>query len=113
MIDTKIIKGADNISQLFTRVEAMYEFHPDMKSRTGGGMLFCYGLIHCKSTKNEVVGVRNYLPYNICICIFMESQGYGIKQNILFQVNQGAMKLEKNGKKSCLRNSRNMDIRFF
>ena len=29
----------------------------------------------------------------------MEDQGYDIKQNILFQDNQSAIKMEKNGKK--------------
>ena len=59
------------------------------------------------------MGVSNYLSYNIWICLFMESQGCGIKQNILFQDNQSSIKMEKNGNKSCTRNSRHVDIWYF
>ena len=53
------------------------------------------------STKAEVVGISNYLPYKICRCPFMQTQGYDIKQIILFQDNQGAIKRENDGNKSC------------
>ena len=43
----------------------------------------------------------------------MKSQGCGIKQNILFQDNQSAIKMEKNGNKSCTRNSRHVDVWYF
>ena len=41
----------DNLSQFCTWVDAKYGLHPDMKSYTGGGMPFGYGLVHCKSIK--------------------------------------------------------------
>ena len=53
------------------------------------------------STEAKVVGVSDYIPYNIWICLFMRAQGYDIKQNILFQDNQSAINMEKNRKKSC------------
>ena len=43
----------------------------------------------------------------------MGAQGYEIKQNSLFQDNQSAIKMEKNGKKSCIGNSRHVDISYF
>ena len=42
----------------------------------------------------------------------MVEQGYDIKQNILFQDNQSAIKMEKKGKKSCTGNSRHIDIHY-
>ena len=77
--------GADNLSQLCTWFDAAYGVHPDMKSNTGVFVSFSYGLVHCKSSKqktntkrfteSKVVGVSNYLLYNIFICIFMVAQG--------------------------------------
>ena len=43
----------------------------------------------------------------------MISQEYDIKQKFLFQDNQSAINMEKNGKKSCTGNSRHIDIRYF
>ena len=33
---------ANNLSQLFTWVDAAYRVHPDIKGHTGGGMSFGY-----------------------------------------------------------------------
>ena len=66
---------ADSLSQFFTWVDAAYGVHPDLKSHTGGCMSFGYGMVHFKSikeklntkisTKAEVVGLSDYLPYII------------------------------------------------
>ena len=42
----------------------------------------------------------------------MGAQGYEIKQNLFFQVNQSAINMEKNGKKLFTANSRHIDIRY-
>ena len=79
-------------------------------------------MVHCKYinqktnkksfTKAEVVGVRDYLPYKICIYLFMGAKVYDIKKNILLQDNHSAINMEKNGKKSCNGKYRHIDIRF-
>ena len=43
----------------------------------------------------------------------MEAQGYKISDNILFQDNQSAIKLEENGKRSSTGNTRHVNIRYF
>ena len=43
----------------------------------------------------------------------MESQGYYIKQNIVFQYNHSDIEMEKNGNKFCTSNSRHIDVQFF
>ena len=43
----------------------------------------------------------------------MESQGYKIEDNILFQDNQSTIKMETNGRRSCIGNSRHVNIRYF
>ena len=80
--------GADNLSQLFSCVNAAYVVHHSLKIHTGGYISLSYGLVHCmynnkelnmkNSTWEDVVGKQ--LPtIQHCICLFMESQGYGIK----------------------------------
>ena len=65
------------------------------------------------STETEVIGASDYLPWVIWIARFMEYQGYTIDSKIFYQDNESAMKLEKNGRKSCGDKSRHIDIRYF
>ena len=44
---------------------------------------------------------------------FLDSQGYGVKENVLYQDNQSAIRLEVNGRNSCTGNSRHISIRYF
>ena len=94
-----------------------------MRSQTGGTMSFGYGMVHCRSnkqqlntkssTESEVVGTSDYVPFAVWLALFMEAQGYRIKRYTLFQDNESAIKMEKNGKDSCTGRSRHIDVRFF
>jgi hypothetical protein len=120
--DVRVI-AADDLTSLFTWVDASYAIHHDMKGHTGGAMSFGTGVIHAKaskqklntksSTETEVVGASDYLPYNIWMQHFMEAQGYKLKENCFYQDNTSAMKMEKNGRNSCTGNSRHIHIRYF
>ena len=44
---------------------------------------------------------------------FLEGQGYQITDNIVYQDNQSAMLLEKNGVQSSSKRTRHLDIRYF
>ena len=65
------------------------------------------------STEGEVVGASDKLPQAIWTKYFMEAQGYKIAENNLYQDNQSAIKIEKNGKMSCGQKSRHINIRYF
>jgi len=114
--------GADTLEEMKTWVDASYAVHPDMKSHTGGCLSFGIGVLLAMSTKQklntkssteaEEVGASDYLPCNVWVRMSMEVQGY-IRENIYYQDNMSAMKLEKNGRMSCGRNSRHIDIRYF
>ena len=65
------------------------------------------------STEAELVGASDYLPNTIWAKMFLESQGYKIRENQFLQDNQSAIKLEVNGRASCGQKSRHIDIRFF
>ena len=122
-VDDKRVIGAKNLTELYTWVDAAYAVHHDMKSQTGGSMSFGDGMIHCKSSKqklntkssteSELVGISDYLPYNLWMKMFLEEQGYSLKSNTLFQDNQSTIKMGTNGRTSCTGNSRHINVRYF
>ena len=73
-----------------------------------------YGLLHGKSSKQkinlksstvaELVGVSEYLSYNILFLMFMEAQWYAIKDNVVFHDNQSTTRMHINGSNLCTRN---------
>ena len=60
-----------------------------------------YGLVHDKSSiqclnvkssiEDELVGVSEYIPYILWLMIFLNSQGYGITDNVIYQDNNSAI----------------------
>ena len=120
--DVRII-GASDLNKIFTWIDSAYAVNPDMRSQTGGAISMGIGLIHAKcskqklnvksSTEAELVGTSEYIPYLLWILLFMSSQGYEIKDNVLYQDNQSTMLMLKNGRNSCTGNSRHIDIRYF
>jgi hypothetical protein len=122
-IKDKRILGADSLDTLYTWVDASHAVHTNMRGHTGGIISMGTGMLHCKSstqkintrstTESELVGVSEYLPYDIWFILFFGAQGYKIKQNILFQDNESAIKMEVNGRNSCTGNSRHIDIKYF
>jgi hypothetical protein len=120
--DQRIIGGDGNLA-LTSWVDAAYAVHTNMRGQTGGCMSFGLGMAHAKSSKqklntkssteSEIVGVSEYIPYNIWMNNFMESQGYKLESNVIKQDNQSAIRMEINGRNSCTGNSRHIDIRYF
>ena len=59
--------------------------NPSLRSHTGGVMSMGYGMIHCRSSKqnlntkstteSELVGTSEYMPFNTWIVTFYEAQG--------------------------------------
>jgi hypothetical protein len=43
----------------------------------------------------------------------MKPQGYGVKDNVLFQDNKSSIILEKNGKSSSSKRMKHINIRYF
>ena len=120
--DVRII-GADDLYTLNTWVDAAYAVHPNMRSHTGRTMSFGIGTIHARSSKQklntkssteaEVVGLSEYLPYNLWFINFLTAQGFIVKRNVIHQDNQSAIKMERIGRNSCTGNSRHIHIRYF
>ena len=107
-IDDKRIIGASSICSLFTWIDAAYAVYKDMKGQTGGCMSMGYGVIHGRSskqklntkssTKTEIVGMSEYVPYNIWLSMFLKEQGYDLMDNVVFHDNQSAIRMEVNGR---------------
>jgi hypothetical protein len=122
-LDDKLVLGAVDIGKMKSFVDASFAVHPDMRSHTGGGISWGIGILlsMCQkqrlnaksSTEAEVIGVSDFLSNMIWARMFLEQQGYEIEENLLYQDNQSAIKIESNGSKSCSRRSRHIDMRYF
>ena len=106
-LDDVMRLGADSLLfEMKTWVDASYAVHPDMKSHTGGCISFVIGVLLAMSTKQKlntkssteaevVLGASDYLTNCIWTRMFIEAQGYKMKESIYYQDNMSAMKLEK------------------
>ncbi len=65
------------------------------------------------STEAELVGADDSLGHVIWTKYFLECQGYKVNDNVLYQDNQSAILLEKNGIASAGKRTRHINIWYF
>jgi hypothetical protein len=65
------------------------------------------------STKAEVVAADEVVVSMIWTKLFLEAQGYPVKENVLFQDNRSAMLLEEKGRHSARKRSRHLIVRLY
>ena len=65
------------------------------------------------STESELVGVDDLMPSILWTRHFLEAQGYGVRENIVFQDNRSAILLEKNGRASSSKRTKHINVRYF
>jgi hypothetical protein len=104
-------------------VDASFAVHPDMRSHTGAVLSLGKGGVYSlsvrqklntkSSTEAELVGVDDAMSLIIWTKNFIEAQGYRTSDNVVYQDNQSAMLLEKNGRASSGKRTRHVDIRYF
>ena len=107
-IGLTLILSIDKSGNIKWYVDASFAFHKDMRSHTGGLMTMGKGgayvnsrkqkLNNKSSTEEELVGVDDVLTQVIWNRYFLKEQGYMIHHNVIYQDNQIAIRLEKNGK---------------
>ena len=115
--------GATDLSVLMHFADAAYAVHDDYCSHTGGTTTIGYGVVCSMSSKQkintnsstcaELVGVSNYFLKLSCAKLFLEAQGVMLRRNIIYQDNMSAMLMEQNGRSSCSRRSRHLNMRYF
>ena len=115
--------SADGSNELKWWVNAAFAVHPDMRSHTGAIMTMGKGATQSKSTKqkintrsstkSELVAADDMIGQVVWTHNFLEAQGFPIKRSIIYQDNQSAMLLEKNGRSSAGKRSRHMNIKYF
>ncbi len=118
-----LVLGIDDINVMKWYVDASFAVHPDFKSHTGACATMGTGspmsmsrkqkLNTRSSTEAELVAVDDAINMILWTRLFLEEQGYKIKQNTLYQDNKSAILLEKNGKKSSSKRTRAINIRYF
>jgi hypothetical protein len=121
--DEVLTLSADGSWTIKWWVDASYAVHPDMKSHTGATMSLGEGCVYSMSTKQklntrslteaELVAVNDAMSKILWTRLFIQAQGYKVSDNIVYQDNQSAMLLEKNGKMSSSKRTRHLEIRFF
>jgi hypothetical protein len=104
-------------------LDAAFAVHKDLRSHTGAVMSLGKGAIQSVSTKQkvntrssteaELVSMDDILSKVLWTKLFLESQGYKSKQNIIFRDNQSSMKLEENGKTSSGKRTRHFNFKYF
>ena len=104
-------------------IDASHACHENMRGQTGGCITMGKGVLHAQSskqtqnskssTKTELIGSSDYLPYALWYIYFSRSQGHEIKYTILYQDSKSTIKLLKNGKQSSEKQTRHIDIRYF
>jgi hypothetical protein len=118
-----LILSANGSGILKWWVDASFAVHPNMRGHSGGGLLLGLGFPIVSSTKQklntrsstetEIVGADDFMPAIFWTRYFIKAQGYGVKDNVLFQDNKSSILLEKNGKASSSKRMRHINIRYF
>ena len=103
--------------------DASFAVHPDMKSHTGYGMTMGKGYLQTtsrkqklntrSSTEAELVAADDAMTQILWTKMFLEAQGYKVKETVLLQDNTSAIQLENNGKWSSHKRTRHINIRYF
>jgi hypothetical protein len=104
-------------------VDALFAVHNDFRSHTGGVMTLGSGAIQTISTKQkvntkssmeaELVSIDDVISKIMWTRLFLEAQGYQIRENLVYRDNQSSMKLETNGKLSSSKRTRHFNIKYF
>ena len=121
--DDVLTLKVDDLHVMRWYVDASFAVHPDFKSHSGGVMTMGEGAMISGSNKQklntrssceaELVGADDFATKILWTKLFLEAQGYEIKENILYQDNQSTLKLLENGKRSSGKRTRALSIRYF
>ena len=112
---------ADNLQLIKWWIDGAFATHRDMRSHTGGALSLGKGVITGFSTRQklttrssteaELVAVNDCMSLILWTRYFLEAQGHGVDDAIIYQDNKSAILLEQNGRASSTRRTRHLNIR--
>jgi hypothetical protein len=118
-----LILRADRLNIVKWWVDASFATHKDCWGHTGATMYLGRGSVigiskkqkinTRSSTEAELEGVDDVTPQILWTRYFMEEQGLKAKESILNQDNLSAMLLQKNGKESSSKWTKDIWVRYF
>ena len=121
-INLPLILGAGGTEILKWWIDASFTVHPNVRGHISGGMSMGRVLPVVTSTKQKlnnrssteayIAGVYGCIPAVCWTRYLLESQDYNVTENIVYQDNQSAILLEKNGKASGSKRTKHINIRF-
>ena len=119
----RLTLSMENLGIIKWWVDASYNVHEDCRGQTGTMMTLGKGAVMSFSRKQklnikslverEVVGIDDALPWILWCSYFIESQGYTVEQNILYQNNMSTILLAKNGIWSGSKWTKHIKFRYF
>jgi Reverse transcriptase (RNA-dependent DNA polymerase) len=121
--DDVLTLSCDGSQNILWYIDAAFGVHNDMKSHTGATMTLGDGAIQSysikqkintrSSTEAELVSIDDVISKIVWTKLFLEAQGFQVKENIINRDNQSSMKLEMNGKNSSGKRTRHFNIKYF
>jgi Reverse transcriptase (RNA-dependent DNA polymerase)/Zinc knuckle len=121
--DMVLTLEGDGLNVVNWWADASFAVHPDLKSHTGGAMSMGKGVIYATSTRQklntrssteaELVAANDVMAQLLWTQNFLRDQGYTSTETRLYQDNQSAILLEKNGRMSSSKRTRHLNIRYF
>ena len=122
-IGLPLILSIDKSGNIKWYVDALFAVHKDMRIHTGGFVTMGTGGAYVQSSKKKLntkssteaklVGVDDVLTQVIWTRYFLKEQGHMIQDNFIYQYNQSAIRLEKNGKQYISKRTRHINIRYY
>ena len=119
----KLTLRASSMTKINWWIDAAYGVHDDMRGHSGGMMSLGKGAMGSRSMKHkinsrssteaEIIGVDDHMSAALWTLRFLHAQGYEIEENVIYQDNQSAILLEKNGKFSSSKRTKHIDMRYF
>jgi hypothetical protein len=119
----KLTLCVDNLGLIQWWVDASYNVHEDCRGQTGAMMSLGKGapisfsrkqkLNVRSSCEGELVRIDDILPVILWTRYFIESQGYTVEQNIMYQDNKSTILLANNGRWSSSKRTKHIKSRYF
>jgi hypothetical protein len=118
-----LILSANGSGILKWWADASFAVHINMRGHSEGGLYLGCGFPIVSSTKQklntrsstetEIMGDDDFMPAICWTRYVMKAQGYGIKDNVLFQDNKSSILLENNGKALSSKRTKHINIMYF